>query len=80
MLVCADDGSDTKSAAKTNRSTFLVNVGIVNLSGLAFAKSRKGFAKLSKLERNVIFLACLGRTNSGRIAGVQKHISDDAFG
>jgi hypothetical protein len=80
MLVCADEGSDTKSAAKTNRSALRGIVEIDNLGRLVFAKSGIGFAKRSKLERNVICLEGLGRTTSGRITSVQKHMSEDAFG
>ena len=61
MLVCADEGNDTKSAAKTNTNALRRTVEIGKLGRLAFPKSRIGFANLSKIERNVICLERLGR-------------------
>ena len=64
MLVCADEGSDNKSAAKTDKSTFRGIAEIGELSRLGLPESRIGFAKLLRLDRNVIDFGGLGRISS----------------
>ena len=95
MLVCADEGSDTKGAAKISSIALREIVEIGDLAEkstmrgrsaakpafgcLALRKSSARFANLSKLERNFICCQRLGRVSSSALTGAQMHINEVAF-